>query len=129
MNGEAQHARAVARDEQIQERVSEISEWWFKHANDAVMRTAPKAAEYGAADLDIMAVAMVALAGEKLDGADEAERMAYGRFAACAFYAMGKAARIFGALERGVLPGPDSEFDLEVYSVMMARIRETGRWV
>lgn len=121
--------RDIDRERIIRERVDEISDWWLDKAKATIERTAPKAAEYGAADLDIMAQAMVALAGEKLADANEEERLTYGRYAACAFYAMGKAARIFGALERGVLPGPDSEFDLEVYSVMMARIRETGRWV
>lgn len=113
----------------IERAVNEITAWWGEHSANAIRKTAPKAVEYGAADLDIMGASMVALAGEKLAGATEEERLQFGRYAACAFYAMGKAARIFGALEQGHLPGPDSEFDLEIYSVMMARIRETGRWV
>lgn len=119
----------TARQAEIEATVEDISDWWRDHADVNIRKTAPKAAEYGAADLDIMATAMVALAGDKLDGATDDEKMQYGRYAACAFYALGKAARIFGALERGVLPNPDSEFDLEIYSVMMARVRETGRWV
>lgn len=129
IKGKEEFVEVNARQAEIEANVVEISGWWAEHSDGAIQRTAPKAAEYGAADLDIMASAMIALAGEKLKGASEEERMQYGRYAACAFYAMGKAARIFGALERGVLPNPDSEFDLEVYSVMMARIREFGKWV
>lgn len=117
------------RQAEIEQQMGDIASWWEKRDQLKRDQTVPKAIEYGAADLDVMATAMVALAGEKLAGASDEEKMQWGRYAACAFYALGKAARIFGALERGTLPNADSEFDLGVYSDMMGRIRETGRWV
>jgi hypothetical protein len=117
------------REQEIQRRVEEISGWWQEHAAAVIDRTAPKAAEYGAADLDLMGVAMQQLFQDKIAGMTQDEKDQFGRYAACAFYLNGKIARIFGALERGVLPNPDSEFDTEVYAVMLTRIREFGRWV
>jgi hypothetical protein len=118
-----------AKTDEFEERVGEIADWWGRHAAVTISRTTPKAIQYGASDLDLMGQAMVGMMGDRLDGATDEEKAQYGRYAATAFYALGKVARIFGALEQGVLPHPDSEFDLEVYSVMMTRIRDTGRWV
>lgn len=114
----------------IDGQVDKISEWWKRHADWVIDRTAPKAVEYGAADLDIMGHAMLELIPEPPEGGMTAEERAeLGRYAACMFYALGKVARMFGAIKDGRMPNADCEFDLEVYAVMMARIRETGRWV
>jgi hypothetical protein len=117
------------REQEIQARVQEITAWWYDHAANVIDRTAPKAAEYGAADLDLMGKNMEVVFSTQLRGTDRDFAEQFGRYAACAFYLQGKIARIFGALERGVLPNPDSEFDTEVYAVMLTRIREFGRWV
>jgi len=117
-----------AREDTFEARVEAISDWWTSHVAAVIEKTAPKAVEYGASDLDLMGQAMQASLPIPAEWTLE-EKAEFGRYAACAFYALGKVARIFGALEQGRLPNPDSEFDLEVYSIMMARIRETGRWV
>jgi len=114
---------------EIKDRVREITHWWTSHAVNVIERTAPKAAQYGAADLDLMGQAMESQYAEAIKWMTPEERKTFGRYAACAFYALGKVARIQGALERGELPHSDSEFDLEVYAVMMTCIRQTGRWV
>ena len=111
----------------IENEAAEIADWWTKRTQATIDQTVPKAVQYGAADLEIMGAAMQALL--PIDGADADEKAMMGRYAAVSFYMLGKVARIFGALEQGKLPNPDSEFDLEVYAVMAARIRETGRWV
>lgn len=117
------------RQQEIEARVTEITAWWYDHAANVIDRSVPKAAEYGAADLDLMGKTMETVYATQLKGTDRDFQEQFGRYAACAFYLQGKIARIFGALERGVLPNPDSEFDIEVYAVMLDRIREFGRWV
>ena len=120
--------KSEATEDTFDARVEAISDWWTSHVAAVIEKTAPKAVEYGASDLDLMGQAMQASMPIPKNWTQE-EKSKFGRYAACAFYALGKVARIFGALEQGRLPNPDSEFDLEVYSIMMARIRETGRWV
>lgn len=108
--------------------IARLEGWWADHAHNATKRTVPKAIEYGSSDIDLMGAAMASMMRGELAGATDAERLQFGRYAAISFYALGKIARIFGALEQGKLPHPDSEFDLEVYAIMLARVRETGGW-
>lgn len=124
-----QSEREAGRLQDQQAAMTELAGWWEQHADAAVGATVPKAVEYGAHDLDVMAAGMIALVADKLAGATDAEKMQWGRYAACAFYELGKVGRMFGALAEGKLPKEDTEFDLEVYSVMAARIRQTGKWV
>lgn len=106
-----------------------IAEWWVQTAKKDAERTVPKAVEYGAADFDLMGQFMVALLGEKLNGADDAEKMRVGREMAVLFYLIGKMGRAVGAYARGVLPSDDTIFDSRIYAMMWQRIRETGHWI
>lgn len=113
-------------------RMDEITKWWSKAAAGDAMVTVPKAIEYGAADLDVMGTAMWALVREKFEAKDDPllpDSSAIGREMACAFYLLGKVARMYGAYEQGKLPSEDTLFDISVYSMMLRRIRQTGRWV
>jgi len=110
------------------EAINRLTEWWEKLAQQDINATVPKAVEYGAYDLDIMGQAMVALADGMWTGATQEERLAIGREMACAFYLLGKTARIFSAFQRGERPSDDTWLDVTVYSVMARRIRQTGMW-
>lgn len=118
---------AAGRAADIEATVAEITAWWVKTAQSDADTTAPKAAEYGAADLAIMGTAMESLFPGITD--EPHERARIGLEMAVAFYTLGKVARLYGAYQQGRLPGDDSWFDLTVYSLMARRIRETGRWV
>lgn len=132
MNGQEDYV-AKARDEaegmarDMEHQMEQIGNWWADVSASDIDRTVPKAVEYGAFDLDIMAQAMISLL--PIDTTDMDEAMKIGRYAATQFYALGKVARAISALAEGRLPGPDSEFDGRVYQIMAQRIRETGRWV
>lgn len=117
-----------SRQQAIEATVAEITKWWADLAAGDAATTAPKAVEYGAADLEIMGAAMQSLF-PGIDAYSSAHQAAIGREMAVGFYALGKVARLFGAYQRGELPGEDCWFDLSVYSIMARRIRETGRWV
>lgn len=108
--------------------INKLTEWWTGLAESDMKATVPKAVEYGAYDLDIMGQAMVALADGMWTGATQEERLAIGREMACAFYLLGKTARIFSAFQRGERPSDDTWLDVTVYSVMARRIRQTGVW-
>jgi hypothetical protein len=106
--------------------LQQLKDWWMGHCEDTFNQIAPKVVAYSSHDLEMMGVGLTALTAADIPDPLEARR--FGVYAACAFYALGKIARITGALEKGHLPGPDSEMDLMVYSMMMARIREKGGW-
>lgn len=90
-------------------------------------RARAKAMEYGSKDLDIMGTAMEALLP---DGQlDPQTRRAAGIEMAIAFYLMGKAARMFGAFQKGQTPGDDSWRDGSIYSLMARYVRANGRWI
>lgn len=108
------------REEQLRQ---ELTDWWMTLAQHEVDQVIPKAIEYGASDLDVMASAMVLLLPK-----DRRDRR-IGLEMAVAFYALGKVARLFGAFEEGKLPSDDTWHDLGVYCRMAQRIRETGAWV
>lgn len=116
------------REKDLTEAVAELVGWWEQLAESDAGKTAPKAIEYGAADLDIMGQAMVSLGGDLWNGASQEEKLAIGREMACAFYALGKVARVFSAFQQGRRPSDDSWFDITVYSVMARRIRQNGEW-
>jgi hypothetical protein len=106
--------------------LAQLKAWWMTYCEDTFDQIAPKIAAYSSHDLEVMGTGLVALTAA--DIADPLEARRFGLYTACAFYALGKVARLTGALERGVLPDPDSELDLLVYSIMMRRVRETGGW-
>lgn len=101
----------------------ELRDWWINQAEHEIGAVIPKAVEYGAADLEVMGTAMLALLPESKRDRRKGLEMAVG------FYALGKVARLFGAYERGELPSDDCWHDLAVYCKMAQRIRQTGRWV
>lgn len=101
----------------------QLTEWWQAQASREIEATVPKAVEYGSADLEVMAQAMLLLVPPARRSVQLGLEMAL------AFYALGKVARLFGAFERGELPNADSWFDLGVYCRMAEYVRENGRWV
>jgi hypothetical protein len=106
--------------------LSELKGWWMAYCEETFDAIAPKVAAYSSHDLEVMGTGLIALTAA--DIADPLEARTFGLYTACAFYALGKVARLTGALERGQLPHPDSEMDLMVYSIMMRRVREKGGW-
>lgn len=119
----------LTRQQEVESAVEEITAWWRGESEKMIARTAPKAVEYGAHDLEIMGVGLASLVHTQLSQATPEERSRYGQYAAVAFYLMGKVARMMSALEQGMLPKDDTEFDIAVYAFMAMRIRQTGRWV
>lgn len=105
-----------------QVRVKALQEWLEGFHERSLDETIRKAVEYGGADLDIMAKAMLCLVPE------EYREQTLGVEMAIAFYALGKVARLFGAYERGQRPSEDTWFDLSVYARMGLKVREQGRW-
>lgn len=95
-----------------------LHQWWVNQAQDELLAMAPKVKEYSAHDLEVMGKAMEALGVPKGSGVE----------AAIAFYALGKIARIVGALGEGAEPSEDSWHDLAVYSRMALRVRDCGSW-
>lgn len=96
-----------------------LERWWLREAAESYAAMAPKVREYSAVDLAIMGATLVA------QGAAPEGR---GVEAAITFYALGKVARIVGALSEGRDPGTDSWHDLAVYARMALRVREVGGW-
>jgi hypothetical protein len=100
--------------------------WWMAKAEAEWEAIEPKVWEYSAVDLQIMGEA--AMGRVRAVDRDEYRRAGYGQQSAIAFYALGKVARITGALEEGRLPSEDSWFDLSVYAKMAQRVGEVGGW-
>ncbi len=113
---------------QIELMADQIEEWWQKTAGTDSAEIRRKAIKYGAADLKIMGQAMQQLYPGK-DDMDSQSLQALGLEMACAFYALGKSARLFGAFEQGRAPTDDDWYDLHVYAGMARYIREHGRWM
>lgn len=122
-------ADILTRQQEIEAAVKEISQWWLGEAQKLIAKTAPKAIEYGAHDLEIMGTGLASLVEQQLRGSDQFEKERFGQYAAVAFYLFGKISRMLSALQQGVLPKDDTEDDIIVYGFMAKRIRETGRWV
>jgi hypothetical protein len=119
----------LTRQQEVEAAVEEITAWWRVEAEEMIAKSASKAVEYGAHDLEIMGVGMSSLVHAQLAQATSEERSQFGQYAAVAFYLMGKVSRMMSALEQGTLPKGDTEFDIAVYAFMAMRIRQTGRWV
>lgn len=127
MSADSEKAKAI-QDDLVGEAMR-IAGWWVDTAKADAERTVPKAVEYGSADFDLMGQFMVALLGDKLNGATDEEKMRVGREMAVTFYLIGKMGRAVGAYARGVLPSDDTIFDTRIYAMMWQRIRETGHWI
>lgn len=117
------------RSASLVEQLESMLDWWADVAKTDADITVPKAVEYGAMDLDIMGLSLAMLNPDAWAGADDAERMKAGREMAVLFYLQGKIGRAIGAFQQGRFPSDDTYLDIRVYSFMLSRIRETGRWV
>lgn len=113
----------------LHRQIKDLTDWWIATADSDIRTVAPKAVEYGAADLEVMGTAMQHLYPGMGQIRDLSERRAIGLEMAIAFYALGKVARLFGAFEQGRVPNLDSWYDLAIYTGMARKVRETGSWV
>lgn len=101
-----------------------LRDWWHAKSQADIDAVVPKAIQYGGGDMTLMADGMklfIQLGGREVERPVERE-MAY------AFYALGKIARIISRLAEGQLPGEDSWFDLQIYSIMAQYERQIGPW-
>lgn len=103
-----------------------LDNWWMDVAAEDVASVSAKAAEYGAADLDVMGEALIATTPFRDAPPDQRRRI--GHELAIGFYALGKIGRMFGAYAQGKLPSDDTIHDLVVYGMMLRRVREAGGW-
>jgi hypothetical protein len=118
----------VSRNEEIGRAAEDIRDWWMKCAEGDSVELARKAIKYGAADLKVMGVAMAELFPGK-DGLTAQELQAVGLEMALAFYALGKAARLFGEYQQGRVPDGDHWHDMQAYAGMARFVRDHGRWM
>ena len=109
----------------------DIAEWWRNQAEQEIEAVIPKAKEYGSADLEIMGVAMAEMLPDTAEALTmtEEQRREMGLEMACAFYLLGKTARMFGAYAKGRGPSDDTWHDAAVYTRMGQYVRENGVWV
>lgn len=87
-----------------------------------------KTAEYGAADLDVMAAAVGAVITPPAHLTDHEKRV-YLIEAGIAFHLASKVGRLFSAYKRGLVPSNDTWDDLVCYGAMGSKVRSTGVWV
>lgn len=102
--------------------IAELSDWLDTLRERELSETLRKAAEYDQKDLIVVGQTMGTLLG--LPIADEQTAIQL----ACAFYALGKVARVIGAIAGGRAPQADSWYDLRIYGTMGLKTLETGRW-
>jgi hypothetical protein len=93
----------------------DLSDWWPEIAARDLAAFRPKLEQYGSHDLLVVGT-----------GLNPDQEPAEAMEAGCAFYALGKVARVVEAVRTGRDPGDDSWHDLTVYSMMARRIRATG---
>lgn len=110
---------------------SELEGWWREKAMDEIMRTVPKAIEYGAGDLEEIGRQLVAAGVVQVRGGDDFFDDTLKRWheeLGVYFYMTGKMARWRSAIERGEFVSDDTLFDIGVYVRMVQRIRDAGGW-
>lgn len=100
---------------------AELERWWGERAEDEIVRTVPKAVEYGSGDLVEIGRDLANLMGRQVTDQEAAELGIY-------FYMRGKFARWADAIARGVPVSDDTLFDLGVYVRMAQRVRSHGGW-
>lgn len=113
------------------ERLPSISlkDWWRTIAEGDLQKVMPKVQEYTSADLQVMGAVMEQWGLTRTPDVEAVVASDYGGMeAACAWYILGKVARCVAAYREGRLPSEDTLEDITIYSLMMRRIRETGRW-
>lgn len=119
-------ATLLSQDEQ--EGMDALHDWWADLAQKDAESCLAKLYEYGSSDFDIMAQSMIAVGGSAWSGASDVDKARIGREMAVLFYLQGKVARAFGALQKGRVPSNDTYDDITRYSMILRRIRETGKW-
>ena len=100
----------------------EVESWWMNQALHEAKVMVPRAAEYGAKDLELMGVGMHMMMPDVHPDVPHEEL-------AIAFYVLGKVARLIGAYEEGHVPKDDTWDDLAIYSRMAKYVREHGKWM
>lgn len=113
----------------LEAELSRIAEWWIGLAKADIDKCMPKAIEYGSGDLEMMGYAVRQLQGDVWDGDDAAERDAIGTELAILFYIQGKISRALAAAKHGRRCSGDTIEDIRIYSVMLTKVRQTGKWV
>lgn len=120
---------AEQRRDDLEAQYQEIEKWWRAVTDVDIDDTLPKALEYGAGDLDHMGQGLLMLQGDVWEGGDEKERRAVGQELAILFYISGKVSRALAAAQQGRRMSDDTIRDIRVYSVMLQRVRDTGKWI
>lgn len=107
---------------------SELEGWWREKAMDEIMRTVPKAIEYGAGDLEEIGRQLVAAGVKEPEFETAIGDKRWHEELGVYFYMTGKMARWRSAIERGEFVSDDTLFDIGVYVRMVQRIRDAGGW-
>lgn len=100
----------------------DLLSWWRRVSTTDIEGSLTKIAWYGSGDLLAVGRLLADVAGRSRVTDAEAAEMG------CLFYMSGKWARIAEAMKRGERPDDDSLFDLQFYTMMVRRIRDTGSW-
>lgn len=107
---------------QRNEMAAELEAWWADTSALDAEKVIPKAAEYGAGDLEEIGQTMAKIA--KMGGLSEAQATELGIY----YYVVGKLARWTSAVERGDQVSDDTLLDLTTYLMMARRARDVGGW-
>ncbi len=102
--------------------VDTIAKWWHGQTEEDMAKTIPKAAEYGAGDLEAIGRMLLSMVGWE----DAPERV--GIEMGIAFYLYGKCARLMSAYAEKRLPSQDTWDDACIYTMMARYVREHGQW-
>lgn len=95
---------------------SQLSQWWLDHAKTEAAQTVAKMEEYGSRDLVEIGQQLARIGQHQLT---DIKAMEWG----CAFYLLGKMARVMSAIERGDSPSDDTWLDIAVYAKMVLAAR------
>lgn len=104
---------------------SPLVHWWIHNAFSEAIATAPKAEEYGSAELAEAGHVLSSLLAIPIERpTSDAAAMETQIFQ----YVLGKIGRWTAAMRRGDRVSDDTLFDIGVYVKMVRKIRETGEW-
>lgn len=104
---------------------SPLIHWWIHNAFSEAIATAPKAEEYGSAELAEAGHVLSSLLAIPIESpTSDAAAMETQIFQ----YVLGKIGRWTAAMRRGERVSDDTLFDIGIYVKMVLKIRETGEW-
>ena len=104
---------------------SPLVHWWIHNAFSEAIATAPKAEEYGSAELAEAGHVLSSLLAIPIESpTSDAAAMETQIFQ----YVLGKIGRWTAAMRRGDRVSDDTLFDIGVYVRMVRKIRDTGEW-